>query len=117
MRYAITNPVGAVIARAVYGVKAQRGATAAMVVTTSRFTGAAIEFAKGTHDLYLRDFRSLQGWLEAASGRAVPLGPAAPERRILGADGRVYVGDVDGEGGASPPRSQRGPGGHRKPRQ
>ncbi len=63
-RYAPYQPVDVGIVRQINGVLESQRATAAMVVTTSRFTRPAQDFAQTVqHRLHLRDFRELQDWI------------------------------------------------------
>jgi len=58
------RPVGVGVVRMINGVLESQRATAAMVVTTSRFTEPAVAFAATTqHRLHLRDFAELQEWI------------------------------------------------------
>jgi hypothetical protein len=63
-RYSSTNKVGVELVRGIYGVKMAERATAAMLITTSYFTKAAIDFASPLkYELSLKDFNDLKNWL------------------------------------------------------
>ncbi|WP_256815811.1 restriction endonuclease [Cytobacillus sp. Bac17] len=64
-RYSKTNKVGVEIVRSLYGVKTAERANVGMIVTTSSFTKAAIDFASPlNYELSLRDFENLKEWLK-----------------------------------------------------
>ena len=68
-KFARDRPVGVEIVRSLYGVVQQERATMGIVATTSYFTKEAIEFRSAVqHNLSLKDFDDLAGWLRAYSG-------------------------------------------------
>lgn len=64
-RYATTNKVGVEIVRSLNGVLNQHRATAGIIVTTSSFTARAVDFETPfQHQMSLKDFEDLKGWLK-----------------------------------------------------
>jgi hypothetical protein len=65
-RYSLENRVGVEIVRALYGLGEQKGATMALVATTSYFTRGAKEFQHAVRNrLSLRDYDHLIKWRAA----------------------------------------------------
>lgn len=63
-RYAPTRPVGVSVVRELYGTVSQSGATAGILVTTSRFTSTALDFRKPIKwRIDLKDYDNLSTWL------------------------------------------------------
>jgi restriction system protein len=87
-RYDPANRVEVGIVRSLYGVVQQQQATAGVVVTTSYFTRGARDFqAKVEHQMALRDYAELQGWLAAAVGSEVESGDDTERTPPRGARG------------------------------
>jgi hypothetical protein len=64
-RYAQGNPVGVAVVRSLYGVVMEENASSGLIVTTSRFTSGALNFAEPVqYRMGLVDFQSLLGWLK-----------------------------------------------------
>ena len=67
-KYAEGRPVGVQVVRSLAGVVHAAGATAGILVTTSSFTGPAQEFRRTIeHQMSLREFEQLAGWLRPAT--------------------------------------------------
>lgn len=70
-RYALNNPVGVELVRALYGVQTQEGANKAVLATTSRFTLDARSFATTTNttrwSMDLKDFKDIRQWVNAVA--------------------------------------------------
>ena len=63
-RYNEKNPVGVGIVRALYGIIEAEKATGGIIVTTSKFTKGAINFARTfEHRLWLNDYNRLLKWI------------------------------------------------------
>ncbi len=63
-RYAKDYPVGVTLVRSLYGVAEQGRATAGILVTTSRFTKGALEFAEPVKNkLSLKDYKEVVKWI------------------------------------------------------
>ena len=63
-RHQPSNPVGIAIVQRLYGVLSQERASAGLVVTTSRFSKAALTFADSvSHQLQLKDYEAVKVWL------------------------------------------------------
>lgn len=69
-RYAPNRPVGVELVRNLYGLVEQKGATAGILATTSRFTKGAIEWG-GTvlPRMTLKDFESISHWVRSVAAR------------------------------------------------
>ena len=64
-RYARGNPVDVTVVRSLYGVVMKENASSGVIVTTSRFTSDALNFAEPVqYRMGLVDFQSLLGWLK-----------------------------------------------------
>lgn len=71
-RWSERNPIGVALVRALYGVVEHQRATAGLLVTTSRFSSTALEFAEPLrYRLSLKDYPQLVEWLRTA-GRSNP---------------------------------------------
>jgi restriction endonuclease Mrr len=65
-RYAADRPIRVELVRSLYGVKQQKRADHAMLVTTSYFTADAVKFCNSPEvwNLHLKDFEAIKKWLE-----------------------------------------------------
>lgn len=72
-RYSRDNPVGVGLVRSLYGVQVQEGANKSVLVTTSRFTPDAKQFALGVNTtswhMELKEFEDVARWAREAMGK------------------------------------------------
>jgi len=70
-RYAMSNKVGVELIRQLYGVQQAEGANKSVLVTTSKFTRGAIDFANKEHTQWhmdLKDYNALVEWVKSVYG-------------------------------------------------